>query len=144
GAHGQAVAQVRLGVGRGDGGDHDLGRDALVAQAQGLLEGDLVEGVGRQLDAVGDHAGTVRPDLDADVGVHHALVGDQDLHRWGLPSKKTAASSGWTANSSESGGWPAWAWAILPGCSIPSSSAVAAARGCGRCRATTCPSSSWR
>src|SRR5690606_4262660 len=58
--------------------------------------------------------GAVRPDLDADVGVHHALVGDQDLHRWGLPSRKAAASSGWTANSSESRGWPAWPWAILP------------------------------
>src|SRR5690606_4313836 len=114
GAHGQAVAQVRLGVGRGDGGDHHLCRDALVAQAQGLLEGDLVEGVGRQLHAVGDHAGTVRPDLDADVGVHHALVGDQDLHRWGLPSRNTAAGSGWTPNSSESRGWPACPSAILP------------------------------
>src|SRR5690606_40949599 len=83
-------------------------------QAQGLLQRDLVEGVGGQLHAVGDHAGAVRPDLDADVGVHHALVGDQDLHRWGLPSRKAAASSGWTANSSESRGWPAWPWAILP------------------------------
>src|SRR3546814_2713959 len=44
GAHRQAVAQVRLGVGGGDRGDHDLGGDALVAQAQGLFERDLVKG----------------------------------------------------------------------------------------------------
>ena len=80
GAHRQAVAQVRLGVGRGDRGDHDLGGDALVAQAQGFFQGDFVERVGRQLDAVGDHAGAVRLDLDADVVVHHALVADEDLH----------------------------------------------------------------
>src|SRR3546814_10841459 len=73
---------------RSDRGDHDLGGDALVAQAQGLFERDLVKGVGRQLDAIGDHAGAVRLDLDADVVVHHALVGDEDLHRCGIPVRR--------------------------------------------------------
>ena len=49
GTHGQAVAQVRLGVGRGDGGDHDLAGDALVAQAQGFFQGDFIEGIGDSL-----------------------------------------------------------------------------------------------
>src|SRR5690606_18849493 len=84
GTHRQAVAQVRGGVGGGDGGDHDLGRDALVAQAQRFFQRNLVEGVGGEFDAVGDHAGTVRLDLDADVEVHHALVGDEDLHLAGI------------------------------------------------------------
>src|SRR3546814_11756857 len=73
---------------RSDRGDHDLGGDALVAQAQGLFERDLVKGVGRRLDAIGDHAGAVRLDLDADVVVHHALVGDEDLHRCGIPVRR--------------------------------------------------------
>jgi serine/threonine-protein kinase RIO1 len=80
GAHGQAIAQVRLGVGRGDGGDDDFGGDALVAQAQGFFQRDVIEGIGRELDAIGDHAGTIRLDLDADVVVHDALVADQDFH----------------------------------------------------------------
>jgi hypothetical protein len=84
-AHRQTVAQMRLGVGRGDGHDHDLGGDALVAQTQGFFQRDVVEGIGRQLDAVGDHAGAVRLDLDADVVVHHALVTDEDLHRSECP-----------------------------------------------------------
>src|SRR5690606_37698525 len=83
GTHRQAVAQVRLGIGGRDRGDDHLGGDALVAQAQGLFQRDLVERVGRQLDAIGDHAGTIRLDLDADVVVHHALVSYEDVHRTG-------------------------------------------------------------
>ena len=65
----------RLGAGRG-------GIEVLVDPVDmGLLQGDLVERVGRKLDALGDHAGAIRLDLDADIGVHHALVGDEDLHR---------------------------------------------------------------
>src|SRR5690606_23365355 len=48
-------------------------------------QGDFIEGIGRQLDAVGDHAGAVRLDLDADVVVHNALVTDEDLHRVWIP-----------------------------------------------------------
>jgi hypothetical protein len=83
GAHCKAVAQVCLRIGGGDRGDHHLGGDALVAQPQRFFQRDFIERVGRQLDAVGDHAGAVRLDLDADVVVHHALVADEDLHRPG-------------------------------------------------------------
>src|SRR5690606_4728871 len=53
---------------------------------EGLLERDLVERVGGELHALGHHAGAIRLDLDADVVIHDALVGDQDLHRAGVPS----------------------------------------------------------
>src|SRR5690606_33908427 len=84
-AHGQAVAQVGLGVGGRDRGHAHLGGDALVAQAQGLLERDLVEGVGGELHAIGHHARPVGADLDADVEVHHPLVSHEDLHRADVP-----------------------------------------------------------
>src|SRR5690606_17441430 len=58
-----------------------LAGDALVAQAQGLFQRDLIKGVGRPLGAVGHDAGPVRLDLDADVEVHHSLVSDEDLHQ---------------------------------------------------------------
>src|SRR5690606_25092913 len=57
----------------------------IFAQAQRLFERNLVERIGRQFDAVGDHARAVRLDLDADVRVHHALVRDEDLHLVGAP-----------------------------------------------------------
>src|SRR5690606_27075543 len=50
-----------------------------------FFQRDLVEGVGRELDALGDDVAAVRLDLDADVEVHHPLVTDQDLHRWACP-----------------------------------------------------------
>ena len=81
GAHGQTVANVRLGISRADAGNHDVGGDAFLAQAQGFLQGDVVKRVGRQLDAIGDHAGAVRLDLDAHVEINDAFVTDQDFHR---------------------------------------------------------------
>src|SRR5690606_42002582 len=76
----------------------DVGGDALVAQVHGFFQRDLVEGVGGELDALGDHAGTVRLDLDADVVVHHALVGDEDLHRAGVLSWAGRIRSGRSGN----------------------------------------------
>lgn len=84
--HGQAVAQVRSRIGRRQGGDHDFRGDAGIAQAQCFFQGDFVERVGRELDALGHHAGAIRLDLNADVVVHHALVGDEDFHRVRDPS----------------------------------------------------------
>jgi len=89
-AHRQAVAQMRLGVGRGDGGHDHFGRHAFLAQAQRFLERDVVERIRRELHAVGDDAGTVRLHLDAHVVVDNALVGDQDLHSGVLENRRQA------------------------------------------------------
>ncbi len=80
GTHGQAVAQVRGEVGGADADHDDFLSDTLFTQAQGLFQSDVVERVGGQLDAVGNHAGAVGFDLNADVVVHHALVADKNLH----------------------------------------------------------------
>ncbi len=80
GAHGQAVAQMGAEVVRADAGDHHLFGDAAPAQAQGFFQGNIVKGIRRQLDAVGDDAAAIGFHLDAHVVVHDALVTDQDLH----------------------------------------------------------------
>ena len=80
-AHRQAIAQMRLRICGRDRCDDDFGRDAFFAQPQRLFERDIVERVGRQLDAVGDDAGAVRLDLDAYVEIDNTLVADQNFHR---------------------------------------------------------------
>ncbi len=75
------------GIGRGDRGHHHLGGEPPLAQAQRLLQGNLVEGIRRELDALGDHPGAVGLDLDPDVVIDDAFVGDQDLHESATPER---------------------------------------------------------
>src|SRR5690606_3858027 len=57
----------------------DLGGHAGFAQAHGLFDGDLVEGVHRHLDAGQIDAGAVGPHTDLDVVIDYALDGYEDL-----------------------------------------------------------------
>jgi hypothetical protein len=84
-AHRQAIAQVCLRIGRADGGHHDFGRDALVAQSQRFFQRDFIEGIGGKLHAVGHDARAIGLDLDAHVEIDDALVADKNLHRRELP-----------------------------------------------------------
>ncbi len=80
GAHRQAVADMRLAVGRAHG-DHDhFGSQAFIAQAQRFFQGDVVERVGGQFHAIGNHARTIGFHLNAHVVIDHALVTNQNLH----------------------------------------------------------------
>ena len=60
--------------------DH-LGDDALLLQAHGLLDGDLVERVHAHLDVGDVDAGAVGLDAHLDVVVDDALDGDENFHR---------------------------------------------------------------
>ena len=68
-----AVRMVSCGLLRADRDGDDLGRLALLLQADRLLDGDLVEGVHRHLDVGELDARAVRLDADLDVVVDHPL-----------------------------------------------------------------------
>jgi len=55
----------------------------LLAQAERLLDGDLVEGVHLVVDPVGDDPGAVGLHLDLRLGVLHPLCGHQYLEGHG-------------------------------------------------------------
>ena len=80
GAHGERGADGLLRLLRADGDGDDLGRLALFLQADGLLDGDLVEGVHGHLDVGQLDARAVRLDPDLHVVVDHPLHGHQDFH----------------------------------------------------------------
>ena len=77
-AHRERVAQLLLGLVRPDADREDFVRLAALAEAQRLLERDLVEGIGAHLDAVGHDAGAVRTHAHAHVEVDDALDADQN------------------------------------------------------------------
>jgi hypothetical protein len=96
--HRQAIAQMRGEVGRPDTDYHDFRGDAFLAQAQRLFQRDVVERIGGQLDAVGDHTAAVGLDLDAHVVIHDALVADQNFHQGflcGVPAEVDAVMREW-------------------------------------------------
>ena len=75
-----AVRMVSAQAATPHGDRDDLGGDALFLQADGFLDGDLVERVHRHLDAGGLDAGAVGLDADLDVVIDHPLDRDEDFH----------------------------------------------------------------
>src|SRR5690242_1656432 len=67
---------------RGDPARHgdQLGRDALLLEANGLLDRDLVERIHRHLDVRGIDAGPVRPDPYLDVEIDDAFDRNENFH----------------------------------------------------------------
>ncbi len=80
GAHGQAGAESFDAVVGADGDDDDFEGGGGFLEAEGLLEGDGVEGIDGELDAVGLNAGAVGFDANAGVGVGDAFEGDENFH----------------------------------------------------------------
>ena len=80
-ADGERGAEGLLRLLHADGDDHDLGGHALLAQAHGLFDGDLVEGVHGHLHVGEIDAGLVGFHPNLHVVVDHPLDRDQDLHR---------------------------------------------------------------
>ena len=79
GAHRHRGAQRLLALRHADRHDDDLGDDARLLHAHRLLDRDLAERIHRHLDVGGLDAGAVGLDAHLDVGVDHALDGDQAL-----------------------------------------------------------------
>jgi hypothetical protein len=75
GAHGERGAERLLRLLRADRDGDDLGRLALLLQADRLLDGDLVERVHRHLDVGEVDARAVGLDADLDVVVDTRLTG---------------------------------------------------------------------
>src|SRR5262249_14685585 len=67
-----------------------LGRSVRVAQTERLLDGDLVEGVGPIVHALGDDPGVVGLHLDLGLVVLDSLDGDENLHC--LPPEEAGTS----------------------------------------------------
>ena len=59
----------------------DLGRDALLLEPHGFLDGDFVERIHRHLDVGGVDAAAVRLHPDFHVVIDDALDGNEDFHR---------------------------------------------------------------
>ena len=80
GAHGEGGAELGDAVVAADG-EHDDLAAMLLFLAQGLFNGDLVEGVHDHVDAVSHDPALVGLELDLGFVVRHALDGHQELHR---------------------------------------------------------------
>ena len=77
-AHGERIAQRRLTVGGSDGGDdHFVGTSALL-DAQRFLDGDGVERIDAELDAVEHHARAIGLHADANVVVDDTFDCDEN------------------------------------------------------------------
>ena len=80
GAHGEGGAQRLLRLLHADGDGDDLFGLAGFLQADGLLDGDLVEGVHRHLDVGEVHTAAVRLHADLHVVVDDPFDGYENLH----------------------------------------------------------------
>ena len=80
GAHRQRGAQRILRFDAADRDGDDLARLAALLDADGFLDGDLVEGVHRHLDVGEVDSAPVRLDADLDVGIDDPFDGNENLH----------------------------------------------------------------
>ncbi len=79
--HGQGIAKHGLAVRRTDGGDHHFVGQAALLEAQGFFDGDGIEGIDAELDAVEHHAGAIRLHADSHVVVDDTLDCDENSSR---------------------------------------------------------------
>jgi hypothetical protein len=80
GAHREGRAELFLRFGRADAADDNFDATLRFLDPQGLLDGNLVEGIHDPLETCLDDAGTLGVHLDRRFVVRHALGGDQNLH----------------------------------------------------------------
>ncbi len=77
-AHGERVAQCGLAIRGADGGDHDLVGAAAFLDTQCFLDGDGIEGIDAQLDAVERDTRAIGLHADAYVVVDDAFDCDEN------------------------------------------------------------------
>ena len=64
-----------------DGHGNDFVGDASLAKRDGLFDCDFIKGVHRHFGELDIHTGMIGKRAHLDLGVHHALDSDQDLHQ---------------------------------------------------------------
>jgi len=74
-------AQRVDGLERADGDGDDFVGDTGLAKRDGLFDGDFIKGVHRHFGELDIHTGMIGKRTHLDLGVHHALDSDQDLHQ---------------------------------------------------------------